>query len=118
MMKQLKERNGNSIEALTQKFKKGTMKREKYIDKLTRQLKEWDNELADLEKRAGEKYDDIKTKFAQRLDNTKTKRDELRKKLSKLEKAGEEVSKDLKNDFEILWKDIKDGIANMRKQLK
>ncbi|MGK7369478.1 MAG: hypothetical protein ACNS64_04635 [Candidatus Halalkalibacterium sp. M3_1C_030] len=94
------------------------MKREKYIDKLTQQLKQWDKELTELEKRAGEKYDDIKSKFAQRLDKTKKKRDELRKKLNKLEKAGEEVSKDLKNDFEILWKDIKDGIANMRKQLK
>ncbi|HKL19037.1 MAG TPA: hypothetical protein VJ905_08705 [Halalkalibaculum sp.] len=118
MMKQLKERNGNSIEAITKKFTKGAMKREKYIDKLTRQLKEWDKELTELEKKAGDKYTDLKSKFAQRMDQTKKKRDELRKKLNRLEKAGEEVSKDLKNDFEILWKDIKDGIANMRKQLK
>ena len=117
-MKQLKERNGSGIEALTKQVNKGSMKREKYIEKLTKQLKEWDKELAELEHKAGDKFNDIKSKFSRKLEQTKIKRDELRKKLAKLEKAGEEVSKDLKNDFEILWKDIKDGIKNMRKQLK
>lgn len=117
-MKLIKERNGNGIEALTKKIEKGSMKREKYIDKLTEQLKEWDKELKELEHKAGGKFTDIKSKFAQRLEKTKKKRDQLRNKLNKFEKAGEEVSKDIKNDFEILWNDIKDGIKNMRKQLK
>ncbi len=120
MMKQLKERNGNGMEALTKisKTKKGSKKREKYIEKITMQLKEWDKELSELEEKAEAKYKDLKHKFGQKLDQTKKKRNEFRTKLDKLEKAGEETSKDLKNDFEMLWKDIKEGTQNMRKQLK
>lgn len=119
-MKQLKERNGKGIEALSKisKTKKGSKKREEYIEKITGQLREWDKELSELEQKAGDRYKDLKHRFGQLLEETKNKRDEFRKKLNRLEKAGQEASKDLKNDFEILWKDIREGIDNMRKQLK
>lgn len=119
-MKQLKERNGKGIEALSKitNTKKGSKKRQEYIDKITAQLREWDKDLSELEEKAGDTYKDLKHRFGNMLDQTKKKRDEFRKKLSRLEKAGEEVSKDLKSDFEILWKDIREGIKDMRKQLK
>lgn len=119
-MKKLKERNGNGIEALSKinKTKKGSKKRQEYIEKISGQLREWDKELSELEHKAESKYKDLRKQFGQMLDQTKKKRDDFQKKLDKLEKAGEEASKDLKNDFEVLWKDIREGIQTMQKQLK
>jgi chromosome segregation ATPase len=93
-------------------------KREEYIDKLTKQLKEWDNELKKLEAQSEKRLFEWRERVNWQLDRLHTKRNELRMKINRIEDVSEEAFKDIKNDTEILWTNIKQGFNELRKEIK
>lgn len=93
-------------------------KREQYIEKLTNKLKEWDKDFEDLERKADQRMDQMKADFRKRLDDLKSRRARMKEKLGKLEQSGESAFDPIKKDLELLWKDTKDGLKRMRKELK
>lgn len=98
--------------------KKNTTKREKYIDKLTKQLKEWDKELEVFEQKSEERLTGLRKNLSQRIEKLRDKRNELRTKLDQLGDVSEEAFKDIKVDSEKLWNDIKQGFKKVRKEMK
>lgn len=98
--------------------KEKSTKREKYIDKLTQQLKDWDKELEEFEEKNEKRLTELRKNLNQQVEKLRTKRNELRTKLDKLEGVSEEAYKKVKVDAEKLWNDIKKGFKTARKEMK
>ncbi len=98
--------------------KKKSTKREKYIDQLTQQLKDWDKELEEFEEKNEKRLSELGQDLNKQVEKLKTKRDELRSKLDKFEDVSEEAYKKVKGDAEKLWNDIKKEFKTARKEMK
>lgn len=96
------------------KEKTSMTKREKYIDKLSAKLKEWDRELEEFEKKNEERFSEFKQDMNERLENLKTKRTQLGQKIDRIEDMGEDTYKKIKKDVDKLWKDLKSGFSALR----
>lgn len=92
--------------------------REEYIDKLETQLRTWNQQLDELQERAGEESGELKQKFEDRMKILRDKRARLKAKLEKIREAGDDSFDQVKDDAEVLWKDIKSGISEVRSILK
>lgn len=93
-------------------------KREKYIDKLSKQLKKWEQELTELEEKSGKKVEEMKGTLAKNMENFRARRDQLKEKVQRLEQAGEEAFKEIRTDTEKLWNDAQNALQGIRKELK
>lgn len=102
----------------SQTEEKTRTKREKYIKKLTKQLKEWDRELEDLEQKSSKRLTELQKNLDRQLENLKTKRNELRGKMNRLEGVSGQAFKDIKADTQKLWDSLKKGFKTIRKELK
>lgn len=98
--------------------KVSSTKREKYIDKLSAQLKKWDRELEEFEEKNKKRLSELKQDLADRLNNLKTKRSKLDQKMDQLEGVGETTYQNIRKDAEKLWKDLKNGFSSLRKEMK
>ena len=94
---------------------KSASKREKYIDKLSQQLREWDRELVELEEKGGHRIGKLRKNMHRKLEQLRTKRNELQEQLERIEEVSESSYKSMKADTEKLWKDIKKAFKNIRK---
>jgi len=92
--------------------------RDEYIDKLESQLKDWNKQIDDLQKRVNKQSKDIQKNFSRRSKDLKKKRDALQKKLTKIKESGGDAFDRLKGDSEVMWKDIKEGIADIKAIMK
>lgn len=93
-------------------------KREAYIEKLAEQLKKWDHEMEEFEKKSEKKLSDLKVNLTQKIESLRVKRDELRVKLNRVEDLGEEAFQNIKKDIEKLWKDTRQGFKTIRKEFR
>jgi len=93
-------------------------KRKEYIDKLTKQLKNWDKELSEFEDKGSKKITDLQTALSRKLDQLKGKRNDLRKKVDSVESVSEDTFRSLKGDIEKMWSDVKNRFEGLRKELK
>lgn len=92
--------------------------REQYIDKVENQLREWNRKIDEYKVKAEGKSSELREKFDKKSAELKTKRTELRKKLDQIKNSGEGTFDQLKEDTEMLWHDIKDGYADIKKIVK
>lgn len=88
--------------------------REEYIDKLESQLREWNEQIDNLQERAGQESQEMKKKISKRMDELKAKRSELKVKLNRIKDSGDETFSKLRGDAENLWKDVKKGVSDIR----
>lgn len=88
--------------------------REEYIDKLEKQLREWNDQIDELQQQAATESKEIKAKLSKRMDEMKKKRAELRTKLNKIKESGDEAFDAIKDDTERLWQDVKKGFSEIR----
>lgn len=82
-------------------------KREAYRQKIEAKLDEWKAEIDRLKAKARQKQVDVETEYKEELNTLREKREELKRKLDKLEDASEDA-----------WEDIKEGIEKSRKEMK
>ncbi|MGK7368818.1 MAG: hypothetical protein ACNS64_01285 [Candidatus Halalkalibacterium sp. M3_1C_030] len=92
--------------------------REEYIEKLESQLKEWNSQLDDLQKKAEKQSQEAKVRLNNRIDELKSKRATLKVKLDKIKDSGDEAFEKIKGDAEDLWADVKEGFSDIRSILK
>jgi hypothetical protein len=106
------------MEEVKKQEKAKKSEREKYIDKLSSQLKEWDRELEDIEQKTEKRFKEIQFAYRKRVDNLKEKRMRMKDKINKLKESGEVAFDPVKKDLEKLWKDAKTGLKTFRKEIK
>lgn len=75
--------------------------REEYIDKLAARLKKWDAEIQKLEEKAENAKTDVKTKYTEKADELRAKKESIQQKV-----------RDFRNTNEETFNSIKDGIED------
>ncbi len=90
--------------------------KDKYIDKLTRDLKEWSATIDEFEDIVTRASTDFQDDFQKSIWNLKEKRDLLSIKLLELRKS--DSSKSLEKDVETAKHELKEAFDSARKTLK
>jgi uncharacterized coiled-coil DUF342 family protein len=93
-------------------------KKEEYIDKMTRQLKEWSSWIDEMESRAAGTAAGMKAGYEARIRELKEKRDALSLKLRELGSASGDAWSALKTGIDATRKDLKDAISAVRDKFK
>jgi len=93
-------------------------KKDKYIEKMAQQLKEWSATIDELESRVIETSADVKAGYENRIRELKEKRDALSLKLRDLGETSGEAWNALKTGVETSWKDLKDAVSTVRDKFK
>ena len=82
-------------------------KRDAYVQKLKAQLDEWNADIDKLAAKAAHAEAKAKIEYQDQLDALRAKRDDVRKKLSAIQQAGEGAWEDLKEGLENSWEVLK-----------
>jgi uncharacterized coiled-coil DUF342 family protein len=93
--------------------KEGIMKsREEYIDKMSKELKEWSAKIDELESQFGTVSEGMKSAYEQRILDIKEKRDEMSRKLQEVRGASGDAWKTLTTGMDKAWDDFKDAFKS------
>lgn len=92
--------------------------RDEYIDKLEKQLREWNSQVDKLQKQARQGSEEIRKRVNKRVEAINEKRSDLENKLGKLRESSGEAFDNIRDDAEVLWKDVKKGISDVQSALK
>lgn len=84
--------------------------RKKYIDKMAAKLKDWDDEIQQLQVKAGELTDDAKAKLQEQLKTLDVKQGEAQQKLSEIQEVSGSAWEDLKAGAELGWESLGDHV--------
>jgi len=82
-------------------------KRDAYVEKLKAQLDEWNADIDKLAAKAAQAEAEANIEYQNQLDDLRTKRDDVRDKLSAIQQAGEGAWEDLKEGLENSWDILK-----------
>lgn len=82
-------------------------KREEYVERIKRQLDEWNAGIEKLEKRAGELTAEARQRYQARVEALRARRQEIQGKVKELQAAGESA-----------WEAIKAGVEAARTEFK
>jgi hypothetical protein len=93
-------------------------KRTSYIDRMEKQLKEWDKELNKLLMEVSRKKDDIKIEYRGVQQKIEARRADALKHLNDLKDSGEDSWEELKNGFENSWKELRSSIERAKSKFK
>lgn len=93
-------------------------KKEKYIDKMAEQLKEWSAAINELESRMSGVSAEAKNQYAKRIQDLKEKREAMTIKLRELGEAGSEAWDVLKSGMERSWEEMKKAIHTAKERFK
>lgn len=92
--------------------------REEYIDKLAKQLKEWDVQLDKIQQRMQKESDETKKRLGKQVNEIKNKISQIRNKMNEVRSAGEGTFSKLKKDIEVIWKDVRKGFSEFKTKVK
>ncbi len=93
-------------------------KKEEYIDKMAKQLKEWSSGIDELESRVTKTSSAVKAGYETLIKDTKKKRDALSHKLHELGETSGDAWDALKTGVEAASKDLKHAIDAARDKFK
>jgi chromosome segregation ATPase len=91
---------------------------QEYIDRLKKQLEEWDYELDRLSHRVEDLGQDARQQAKQKLEDAKAYRSEVEGKLKKMEQAAGDALDDLREGVEIAWEGLKTGFYAARSEFE
>ncbi len=94
------------------------MDRKTYIEKLTAQLKEWDDEIIKLEAKVKDLSSAAKTEYEKQISDIKEKRSTVSEKLSELKDTGSEAWEEFRDGLEMAVQDIKKAVQNALQKFK
>lgn len=93
-------------------------KKEEYIDKTAKQLKEWSSKIDELESRVAKTSAEVKAGYEALVKDTKKKRDALSHKLHELGETSEDAWDALKTGVEAASKELNHAIDAVRDKFK
>ncbi|HEY6011938.1 MAG TPA: coiled coil domain-containing protein [Nitrospirota bacterium] len=93
-------------------------KKEKYIDKMAEELREWSAAIDELEAKMSEASAEARAGYAKRIQELKQKRDALTVKLRELGDAGSEAWDALKSGVETSWEELKRAVHTAKEKFK
>ena len=91
---------------------------QEYIDRLRKQLEEWDYELDRLEHRVRDLADQARERAKKQLESARGYRQDVEKKLERLEDSANHALEDLRDGLEIAWDGIKTGYYAARAEFE
>ena len=91
--------------------------RKEYIDTMSEKLKDWDDDLIVLEKKAKESSDEAKLSLQRHLNELKNKKYNLVNKLDELKKTTNDTWVNIKTGLDKIELDIKETLNNVKNQL-
>ncbi|KAA3663109.1 MAG: hypothetical protein DWQ10_00875 [Calditrichaeota bacterium] len=91
-------------------------KRNEYIDKLSAQLKEWNEDIATLQQTAGQVKDDAKERYQEEINALKKHSEDAQNKLRELRDASSGAWKDVKRGAEASWNEMRNAILEAKKK--
>ncbi|MEJ2054900.1 MAG: MgtC/SapB family protein [Calditrichaceae bacterium] len=86
--------------------------RKEYIERMSKQLKSWDDQIIKLEEKAAGVNKETKEKYRNELFKLKKQENNTRQKLEELKKSGDEAWDDLKKGFEKSWSELSSAFEN------
>ena len=84
-------------------------KREEFISKMGNRLKEWNEELDNLEEKVLTVKSELQGKYRQQIVDLRKKREDAEKKLEEIKATGEGAWENMKGESERAWTALKDG---------
>ncbi|MHB8846366.1 MAG: sll1863 family stress response protein [Nitrospirota bacterium] len=93
-------------------------KKDEYIDKMAKQLKEWSARIDELESRAAGASADVKTGYETTIRELKEKREALSIKLREVGQASGEAWISLRSGVETAWKDLRHAVSSAKDKFK
>ncbi|MFA5073154.1 MAG: coiled coil domain-containing protein [Nitrospirota bacterium] len=88
--------------------------KERYIEKISAQLREWSQKIDELEIKARSAKSDIKREFADQISELKTKRSTAERKLQQFKNASSDAWESMKTDMETAWSDLKNAVLKAK----
>ncbi|MCW0481106.1 coiled coil domain-containing protein [Gaoshiqia sediminis] len=92
--------------------------REKYIDKLSAKLKEWDADIQQLEEKMERAKTKVRADYQEELDELRARKDEAREKLREIQEASGDAWEELKVGMEKSWDILSDAFKNAFEKFK
>ena len=87
-------------------------KRDAYIEKMKAKLDKWNGDINTIEERARQVGADSKAELRNQIENVKTKRADVEKKIENLGQAGDAAWKDLKAGVKTSWKALDKAVRS------
>jgi uncharacterized protein YicC (UPF0701 family) len=92
--------------------------KDEYIEKLTSELKEWSAQIDILTARTEIAAADLKLKYAEELEELRSKQHAAAEKLKELEDASGDAWKTVKETADKVWNDLRTGLADVTSKFK
>ena len=89
-------------------------KRKTYIEKMERQIQQWEKEIDELLAATGKTRNKLKGKYKASIDKINKRKAEAEKHLIELRESGEDSWEDLKKGFENSWKELRSSIERAK----
>jgi len=86
-------------------------KRMKYVEQLSAQIVEWDNQIDRLKEKAESATSEVKFEYSRTIAALQLKRDQAAEKLQGISAASDDEWEDLKTGAEQIWGDIKNLLS-------
>jgi len=98
--------------------KENSMDRKEYIDKLARQLKQWDDEIEKIEEKAKKSSEETRKKYHEQIEELKQKQEEVKKKLQEVKGKSQGALEELQSGTEEALDSLKDAFRSARDKFK
>jgi len=82
-------------------------KRTEYVEKLSAQMVEWDNQIERLKDKADSVTGEAKSEYSKTIATLQKKRDQAAKKLEGISVASDDEWEDMKTGAEQIWDEVK-----------
>ena len=92
--------------------------RKEYIDKMATQLKEWDENLIQLQQKLKDSSDDIKTKYNHQIDDLKTRLDSFKNNYMEVKTSTGKAFDDMMGGFKHAADDLGEGFKKALAEFK
>jgi uncharacterized coiled-coil DUF342 family protein len=92
--------------------------REEYIDRMSKQLKEWSAKIDELESQIGTAGAEMKSAYEERILAIKEKRDAMSRKLQELRNSSGDAWKTLAAGMDSAWDELKDAFKSAKDKFK
>lgn len=92
--------------------------RKEYIDNREKQLREWNTQLNELGRKSERHSQVLIKKWTVKIKELREKRLQLQLRLEEIKNSREDAFDNLKQDTDLLWKEVKAGFSEIRIILK
>lgn len=86
------------------------MQRKEYIDKMSEQLKEWDDKIIEMEKNAGSVRTDLKAEYRKQMDDLVKKKENIKSELKDFQEISSDALEELKSGMNRSFRELGESI--------